>query len=131
MNARARVLVPQLAVLAAACAFLFFFGLGAIGLVGADEPRYAQIAREMFQRHDWTVPILNGKPWLEKPVLLYWKIMNSYSVLGVHDWVARVPSAFHATPLVMAVFFFLPRLRPAPPLDRAPTSPSCPAVLLF
>src|SRR5260370_25891067 len=131
MNARARVLVPQLAVLAAACAFLFFFGLGAIGLVGADEPRYAQIAREMFQRHDWTVPILNGKPWLEKPVLLYWKIMNSYSVLGVHDWVARVPSAFHATALVMAVFFFMRRFRPGSELDAALITASCAAVIGF
>ena len=30
------------------CAFLFFYGLGQFGLIGADEPRYAQVAREMF-----------------------------------------------------------------------------------
>ena len=41
----------ELATVAAFCGFLFFYGLGAFGLVGADEPRYAQIAREMLARH--------------------------------------------------------------------------------
>ena len=36
-----------------------------IGLVGADEPRYAQVAREMLIRHDYVTPILYGLPWLE------------------------------------------------------------------
>src|SRR5258708_21503269 len=112
MPSRGKVFSPQLALLAAACAFLFFFGLGAIGFVGADEPRYAQVAREMFMRHEWTVPTLNGTPWLEKPALLYWKIISSYSALGVHDWAARIPSAFHATALVVAGFFFMRRLLP-------------------
>ncbi|HJX83414.1 MAG TPA: glycosyltransferase family 39 protein [Candidatus Angelobacter sp.] len=131
MNPRAKVLIPQLAVLAAACAFLFFFGLGAIGFVGADEPRYAQVAREMFLRHDWTVPTLNGTPWLEKPALLYWKIINSYGALGVHDWAARIPSAFHATALVMAVFFFMRRFRPGSELDAALITASLAGVIGF
>jgi 4-amino-4-deoxy-L-arabinose transferase-like glycosyltransferase len=38
--------------LAGFCAFLFFFGLAYFGLIGADEPRYAQVAREMLARHD-------------------------------------------------------------------------------
>src|SRR5438105_15629716 len=80
-------------VLAAFCAFLFFFGLGAFGLTGADEPRYAQIAREMFTRHDWIVPTLNGVPWLEKPALYYWEAIIAYRIFGVSDWAARLPSA--------------------------------------
>jgi len=51
------------------CGFLFFFGLAYFGLLGADEPRYAQVAREMLARHDWITPMLGGTPWLEKPVL--------------------------------------------------------------
>ena len=42
--------------LAGFCAFLFFYGLGSFGLIGADEPRYAQVAREMLAKHG--VPIL-------------------------------------------------------------------------
>jgi len=60
-------------VLAVVCGFLFFYGLGAFGLVGADEPRYAQVAREMLERGDWVTPTLGHQPWLEKPPLLYWR----------------------------------------------------------
>ena len=66
--------------LVAFCGFLFFYGLGAFGLLGADEPRYAQVAREMFDRHDWITPTLQGKPWMEKPALYYWQAMVAYSI---------------------------------------------------
>jgi 4-amino-4-deoxy-L-arabinose transferase-like glycosyltransferase len=101
------------------CAFLFFFGLNYFGLIGADEPRYAQIAREMLARHDWTTPVLGGRPWLEKPVLYYWEAMLAYSIFGVSDWAARIPSALDATLLVIAVYFFLHRFRPDFQLDGA------------
>jgi len=78
------------------CGFLFFFGLNYFGLIGADEPRYAQVAREMLAHHDWITPILGGKPWLEKPVLYYWQAMLSYSIFGVSDWAARIPSGVAA-----------------------------------
>ena len=68
--------------LAGFCGFLFFFGLAYFGLLGADEPRYAQVAREMLARHDWITPTLGGKPWLEKPALYYWQAMLAYSVFG-------------------------------------------------
>lgn len=126
-----RTLLLQLLLITGVCAFLFFFGLGAFGLVGADEPRYAQIAREMFNRHDWVVPTLNGSPWMEKPILIYWKMMSSYRFLGVQDWVARVPSAFHATALLLAVFFFMRRFRNGSELDAALITASCFAVIGF
>src|ERR1700756_3420953 len=116
---RNKLLAVQLALVVGVCSFFFFFGLGAFGLTGADEPRYAQIAREMLARHDWIVPVLNGAPWLEKPILLYWKEINSYIVFGVHDWAARVPAAFHATALVLAVFFFMRRFRSGSELSAA------------
>lgn len=131
MTQRTKVLILQLAVVVGVCSFLFYFGLGAFGLVGADEPRYAQIAREMFARHDWIVPTLNGQPWLEKPVLLYWKMMNSYAVFGVSDWAARVPSATHALGLVLVIFFFVRRFRPGAELNAALITASSAAVIAF
>ena len=127
----ATVLALQLAIVGGVCAFLFFFGLGAFGLVGADEPRYAQIAREMLARHDWITPVLNGRPWLEKPVLLYWNEMISYSLFGVHDWAARVPSALFATGLVAAIFFFMRRFRTGTEMDAALIAASLAGVIGF
>jgi hypothetical protein len=59
---------------AALAALLLLFPAfpGAFGLFGPDEPRYASIAREMARSGDWVTPVLDGKPWLEKPALLYW-----------------------------------------------------------
>jgi hypothetical protein len=67
-----------------------------------DEGRYAEIPREMLARGEWTVPYLQGEPYLDKPPLLYWLVMISYQVFGLHDWAARlVPAlAVHGTILV-------------------------------
>lgn len=111
--------------LAGFCAFLFFYGLAQFGLIGADEPRYAQVAREMLERHDWITPTLGGQPWLEKPPLYYWQAMLAYSIFGVSDWAARLPSAIDATFLVLAVYFFLRRFRPGSELDGALIAASC------
>jgi 4-amino-4-deoxy-L-arabinose transferase-like glycosyltransferase len=105
--------------LAGFCAFLFFYGLGQFGLIGADEPRYAQVAREMLERHNWVTPTLGGQPWLEKPPLYYWQAMLAFRIFGVRDWVARLPAALDATLLVLAVYFFLRRFRPGIELDGA------------
>jgi len=105
--------------LAGFCAFLFLYGLAQFGLIGADEPRYAQVAREMLERHDWVTPVLGGQPWLEKPPLYYWQAMIAYRVFGVSDWAARLPSAVDASFLVLAVYFFLRRFRPGFELDGA------------
>ena len=131
MNDRNKLLAVQLVLVLGVCGFFFFFGLGAFGLLGADEPRYAQIAREMLARHDWIVPTLNGAPWLEKPALLYWKMMNSYSIFGVSDWAARVPAAFHATAVVFGIFFFMRRFRFAAELDAAMIAASSAGMIGF
>jgi 4-amino-4-deoxy-L-arabinose transferase-like glycosyltransferase len=117
--------------LVAFCGFLFFYGLGSFGLVGADEPRYAQIAREMLQRSDWITPTLQGKPWLEKPVLYYWQAMLSFRVAGVSDQAARLPAAFDATLLIAVIYLFLRRFRPGSELDGALITASCTAMVIF
>jgi 4-amino-4-deoxy-L-arabinose transferase-like glycosyltransferase len=111
------------------CAFLFFYGMGQFGLIGADEPRYAQVAREMFERHDWITPVLGGRAWLEKPPLYYWQAMLAYSVLRVNDVAARVPAAIDATLLVIAVYLFFRRFRRGVEVDAALITASCAGVI--
>jgi len=115
--------------IACSCAFLFFYGMGQFGLIGADEPRYAQVAREMFERRShidgWVTPVLGGQAWLEKPPLYYWQAMLAYSVLGVSDVAARVPAAIDATLLVIAVYLFFWRFRPGVEVDAALITASC------
>jgi 4-amino-4-deoxy-L-arabinose transferase-like glycosyltransferase len=119
----------DLLLMAGFCAFLFFYGTGQFGLIGADEPRYAQVAREMLERHDWITPVLGGHPWLEKPPLYYWQAMLAYSVLGVSDVAARVPAAMDATLLVIAVYLFFRRFRRGVEIDAALITASCAGVI--
>jgi 4-amino-4-deoxy-L-arabinose transferase-like glycosyltransferase len=121
----------DLLLLVAFCGFLFFYGLGAFGLLGADEPRYAQVAREMLDRSDGVTPTLRGKPWLEKPALYYWEAMLSFRVFGVTDRAARLPSAVDAAFLIAAVYLFLRRFRPGTEFDGALIAASCAGTIGF
>src|SRR6201995_729014 len=118
-------------------AFFIFYGLvpifggDGLGLVGADEPRYAQIAREMLGRRDYITPILYGKPWLEKPALYYWRAMFSFREFGVHDWSARLPSASFAFILISLIYLHIRRFRPGGQLDAALITASCAGIIAF
>jgi 4-amino-4-deoxy-L-arabinose transferase-like glycosyltransferase len=126
MTARTRT---DILLLAGFCTFLFFYGIAQFGLIGADEPRYAQVSREMLERGDWITPTLGGHAWLEKPPLYYWQAMLVYSVSGVSDAVARIPSAIDATLLVVAVYLFFRKFRPAVAVDAALITASCAGII--
>ncbi len=83
--------------------FLYFYRAGAIGLTGPDEPRYAEVAKEMLLAHDYVTPRLMGQPWFEKPALFYWCAALSFKLIGVSDAAARLPSAIGALLLVLAL----------------------------
>jgi 4-amino-4-deoxy-L-arabinose transferase-like glycosyltransferase len=92
--------VPLILLLVYVC---LFSGLGALGFVGPDEPRYAAIARAMSETHDWITPRLWGTPWFEKPVLYYWTAGIAMRLFGVSEFAARLPSALAALLAVVAV----------------------------
>jgi len=89
--------------LAALIVFTYFFGL-TIPLVGPDEPRYAQVAREMFLRHDWITPTLGGFDWFEKPALLYWLQIIAYKIFGVSEFSARFGSALFGLGTILSLW---------------------------
>lgn len=89
------------------CALLiigaYFYRLGAFPLVGPDEPRYAQVAREMSVRDDFVTTTLAGQTWFEKPALLYWMMIAGYRVFGVNEWSARFGSACSGLIIIFAL----------------------------
>jgi 4-amino-4-deoxy-L-arabinose transferase-like glycosyltransferase len=118
------------------------FGGPGLGLVGADEPRYAQIAHEMLQKltHAHTLreqlsacvtPYLYGRPWLEKPALYYWRAMFVFRDFGVSDWAARLPSVSFALWLVGLTYLHMRRFRPGGHLDAALITAACVGMLSF
>ncbi|MEW5979123.1 MAG: glycosyltransferase family 39 protein [Acidobacteriota bacterium] len=99
--------------LLALAAILFiqiFYRLGGLGLTGPDEPRYAQVAREMVDSADWITPRLHGKPWFEKPILYYWLAALGYLAFGVSEFAARLGSALAGAAGACAVFWVARRV---------------------
>lgn len=137
------------------------FGGDQLGLVGADEPRYAQVAREMLTAHSnachevnakmvprslriedlrasyhclaggTVTPILYGQPWLEKPALYYWRAMSFFKEFGVSDWSARLPSTSATFALIILIFLHMRRFRPGGHLDAALITASCVGIVSF
>ena len=131
LDSRLRILLIEVATVIGLSLLLFFYGLGNFGLVGADEPRYAQVAREMLRNNDFVTPTLHGSPWLEKPALYYWRAAAAFRTFGVHDWAARLPSATFAAALVIIIYFHMRRFRPGAQFGAALITASSAAILGF
>ncbi|MBL4886306.1 MAG: glycosyltransferase family 39 protein, partial [Planctomycetaceae bacterium] len=86
------------------CGLVFFVNLGASRLFDEDEPKNAECGREMFERSDWIVPTYNYDLRTDKPIMLYWLMLSSFSVLGVSEFAARLPSACMATITIFSVY---------------------------
>lgn len=92
-------------------AVLFGVNLGGHGLWPADEPRYAQVAREMIQAGDFLVPRVNGEPYLEKPPLLFWSMtLFSLPIGDVTPVTARIPSYLAALLTVFLTWLLARRM---------------------
>jgi 4-amino-4-deoxy-L-arabinose transferase-like glycosyltransferase len=90
--ARARLTVWLLTGAAAvAITALYVFGSASYPLAEPDEPRYAEIGREMLESGDWVTPRLNYVKYFEKPPLVYWATTASFVAFGVNEFAARLP----------------------------------------
>jgi 4-amino-4-deoxy-L-arabinose transferase-like glycosyltransferase len=92
--------------LAALCVAGFFYGLGRLPLIGPDEPRYAEVAREMYATGDWITPRLGEIKWFEKPAMTYWLAAIGYALLGETEFAARFGNAVVAYFGVLLLYFF-------------------------
>jgi len=64
-----------------------------MGMIGPDEPRYADVGRAMARSGDWITPHLWGQPWFEKPALLYWMTGAAFRLGLGPDLAPRLPVA--------------------------------------
>ncbi|MGR3317311.1 MAG: ArnT family glycosyltransferase [Candidatus Anammoxibacter sp.] len=90
---------------------LFLFNLGKRDLWAPDEPRYAQVSREMWDSKDFVLPHLNGEKYPDKPPVLFWLIiLFSIPFGGITELSARLPSAFAGIGCMIMMFYFAKRL---------------------
>ena len=107
-------LLPYL-VLAAAATAVLLPGIGSRDLWNPDEPRYAEVAREMLLEpravEHFLVPRLNGERYDHKPPLHFWNIALFGALRGgVDEVAARLPSLLAGIGSVLVVFALAGRL---------------------
>jgi len=74
-------------------------------LLDPDETRYAEIAREMLNSGNLLVPMRQGKPYLDKPPLLYWLTVGSYMAFGTTAGAARLVTTLAALGTVLSTYW--------------------------
>jgi 4-amino-4-deoxy-L-arabinose transferase-like glycosyltransferase len=96
----------QVALLLGLCFVVYFINLGQWDLWNPDEPRYAQVSREMVNRGDWLLMHRNGALYTDKPPFFFWAIaISSFLWQGFNPFSVRFPSAFFGTLTVLLTFF--------------------------
>ncbi len=83
----------------------FGWNLGNVGLVDETEPLFAEASRQMLVTGDWITPFFNGETRFDKPALIYWCQAIAYSIMGVNEWAARIPSALAAMGVIALAFY--------------------------
>lgn len=117
MNRAGRIkgFLALLLVLAVATGLLMY-GLGQTALSDRDEGEYAASVAAMRASGDYLVPTLNGRNYLEKPILTFWAMAASFKLLGPGETAARLPSALSGFLLLMALGLLVWRVSGQPGL---------------
>jgi 4-amino-4-deoxy-L-arabinose transferase-like glycosyltransferase len=77
--------------------------LGWLPLVDEDEGEYAEVAAEMARSGDFLAPTLNGQPFYEKPILLFWLQAPLVQAFGPEEWAFRLPSLLASCAWIVAM----------------------------
>ncbi len=101
----------QFALLLGLCLIIYFVNLGQWDLWNPDEPRYAEVSREMVKGGDWILMHRNGELYTDKPPLFFWAAaISSFLWQGFSPFAVRFPSALFGTLTVLLTFFIGKRL---------------------
>ncbi len=103
-----RAIRRDLLLLAVLALVVYLPGIGSRDLWNPDEPRYAQVAREMLERgtaEGFFVPHLSGALYTQKPPLLFWSMAAISAPFGdVSEITARLPSLLAVIAAILAVY---------------------------
>jgi len=78
------------ALVAVAGALLVFPGSGGFALLDPNEAKHALIAKDMMEAGQWLQPVLNGRPYHDKPSLFYILLGACYRLFGPSEFSARL-----------------------------------------
>lgn len=82
----------QILLVLIALAVLYVFPAYYFPLIDMDEGAYATVSREMVVNGNWFTTMLNGQPFFDKPVLMYWTQSIGLLIFGDERFSYRFPS---------------------------------------
>jgi len=100
-----------LIILAVASCLMFLVGLNNIALWDPDQPKYAEVTRNMIESGDYLLLRYHNENYPNKPPLHFW-MMAGFSRFtgGVDETAARLPSALAGVGVVLVTFILGRRL---------------------
>src|SRR4030042_5089030 len=95
----------QASLLMVFCIVVYFINLGCWDLWNPDEPRYAEVAKEMVTGGDWVLMHYNGRVYSDKPPLFFWLIgLSNFLFGGFNSFSVRFVPALFGTLTVLFTF---------------------------
>ncbi|MDY6952605.1 MAG: glycosyltransferase family 39 protein [Thermodesulfobacteriota bacterium] len=91
------------ALLVMAWLVFFILPIGNRGLWAPDEPRYVQVAWEMWRAKSYFIPLMNGEIYAEKPPLFFWLVIL-FSKLFSFETASRWVSALSALGTILLTY---------------------------
>ncbi len=94
-------------------ALVLFVSSSLRDLWNPDEPRFAQVSREMIQTGNYWVPHLNGEIYTDKPPLYCWitvAVAKSFFNGEVNAFASRFPSTVSAVAILILIFWMGKRM---------------------
>jgi 4-amino-4-deoxy-L-arabinose transferase-like glycosyltransferase len=92
------------------CGMLFFPLLGGSVLWDFDEGYFASVAKEMYDNGEWIVPTFSERELGDKPILIFWGMILSFSLFGVNEFAVRLPSILYGTATVLLTYHLVRRM---------------------
>ncbi|MBY6032798.1 glycosyltransferase family 39 protein [Marinobacter daepoensis] len=99
-----------LLILMALAALIILSGIGLRSPWPADEPRFAEVAREMVASGQWLLPMRGGELYPDKPPVFMWAIAFFYWLTGNLKLAFLLPNALCSLLTVALVFDLASRL---------------------
>ncbi|TGJ98971.1 glycosyltransferase family 39 protein [Leptospira langatensis] len=87
-----------------AIAILPLFLTFPLDVIDIDSSQYAEISREMTDSGNWLFIRDNGRRYLDKPILTFWKISSSFILFGQNNYAFRLPAILMTLASLWGVF---------------------------
>lgn len=85
---------------------LYLPGLGSYQPIDPTDSFFIEAGREAVETNNYLVPLMNYKPWLDKPILYFWAVAGSIKLLGDSAFAGRIFGALCGIALGIVTFTY-------------------------